>query len=224
MTKPLLRIFVNGVNTVPGCTKNWNVRAATWCMCYRRLYATYLEYLALPTISRWLFQGVRADIFRYRVQEFLDSGWGVIPIGHSNGNDVILDAFRDGGFQRLEEIHMISPACEADFDKNGLNFALKNNRLGHVFIYIAEKDFWCWAAGTLFGRWLGRYGKQILGHVGPQNIDKSIPSWEKRVTVVRRKKHKHSSWFDQLNGNFNELMSLVLREHPETKYANNTEG
>jgi len=201
-------VFVNGVMTWPGRAGNWNSRAAVHCICYHDTFAITLEYLTLPSITRFLFQRQRAFKLAKKIQQFIHKrGWDLYLVGHSNGCDVILDCLRMLDWPRVEELHLISGACEASFALNGLNGALRNNMVGKVHYYIAAKDWPLWVADTWAG-WSFGYGTHPLGRSGPLNLDEDIPSVDKRVVCHVRDDFRHSSWFAE--GNFVRTMDLVL--------------
>jgi hypothetical protein len=99
---------------------------------------------------------------------------------------------------RIEALHLVSGACDADFNRNGLNSALRSYRVGRVFVYVAEKD---WAMGfedTLAGKALfGLYASdQPLGLSGPRNVESRMYS---RIKQVNERHYGHSSWWAPVN-------------------------
>lgn len=209
-----VHIWVNGIATLPGnpfsrSVRNWNSRAHTHCVCYHKLHSDYLEYLTLPSFSRLMFQGLRADRLRSKFQKFVHKGWKLVGIGHSNGCDVWLDALERDGYPRIEELHFISPACDEDCSRNGVNHMLRTNMLGKLHWYVAEDDWVLWLAYKfrILTRPFG-YGFMGAPGVGLKNLDMDIPSVDKRVIRHSRDDFGHSSWFK--TENFHRTLGLIL--------------
>ena len=99
------------------------------------------------------------------------------------------------GWPRIEELHLISGACESDFNKNGLNENALS--IGKLSVYVAGKDKAMKLADSFFGRLLG-YG--ALGKVGPKNMSRV-------VNVIEKPSFGHSSWFS--GENINDTMKLI---------------
>lgn len=207
--KERIYIFVNGIMTWPGSTKSWNANAVTHCMCYRRIFAEKLEYFTLPTISRIIGQKDRAEKLRKRIQRYIHNGWEIVLVGHSNGCDVILDTLESMAWPRVEEIHLISAACEENFEENGLNEALRRKWVGRVFIYQALQDKPLRLAATLFGKIFG-YGKLGIATRDQMNLCDDIEDRDQRVTVVQEETFGHSTWFKEAH--FIDTMRLILRD------------
>jgi len=169
-------LYVNGILTWPGESKNWTGRAVTWSHIHSAFKAEKVEYYVGP-ISRVFGQQKRARKLR-RTLEFYN-GWDVTLVGHSNGCDVIRDTLEDMGWPLLAHLHLISAACDADFENNGFNH-LKCP----VTVWRALKDQALRLVGNPLGRLLG-YG--VLGLSGPLNA--KIP-----VELVDRD-FGHSDWF-----------------------------
>lgn len=98
-------------------------------------------------------------------------------IAHSNGADVVCDSLRWHSLPAINHIHLICGACEADFNKNGLNRQLSSGNVGRVVVYVAGRD----RALALAHSWLGHVlGYGTLGLKGPTNI---LPSVADKVSV-----------------------------------------
>lgn len=204
-----IRIAINGIMTIPGDIDTWTARAVTFCILYRKLPAEALEYLSLATFSKMWGERRRADKLRKKMARYIKEDWKIILWAHSNGADVCCDALREMDWPRIEELHLIAPASEADFNTNGLNQALRDEKIGHIFVYIGGRDFWLKLLGWCgpVARWFG-YG--LLGLVGPQNVDRSIRDIDKRVVVCTRDDFSHAQWFTR--DNMERTMAMLLRE------------
>jgi len=192
-------IYVNGILTWPGDSKNWNGRAVTWTHINSEAKAEKCEYWVGP-ISRAFGQKKRAE--KLYVTSTYYRTWEQIIVGHSNGADVILSAMRDWpDFPHVSALHLVCGATNADFQKNMLNFFLLLGRIDRVYVYVAGNDRALRLAHTIPGKILG-YGTMGLGHY--LNIDARVKD---RVSVINAGKWKHyghsDCWKDE---NFDETM------------------
>lgn len=174
-------IYINGILTKPAQAENWNGKAVTWTHLHTPHRAEKIEYYVGP-ISRVLGQKKRSAKLVKTLRFYDRDDWRIVLVGHSNGGDVICDALKDSArsvYERITAIHLIAPANEADFDKNGLNAVG-----APVVVYIGTRDS-ALKIGSSVGRFLG-YGS--LGKDGPKNA---------RLPDVRTvfEDYGHSEWF-----------------------------
>lgn len=183
--KKQITIFVNGILTWPGDTRDWNYRAVVWTQLrVEGMRTMAVEYFCGP-IGRAFGQRKRAA----KITELLNAyaGYEITLVGHSNGCAVILAALSASlVYPNIAAIHFVSGACEADFERNGLNEALEDGRVGKVYIYVGGKDRALKLASRLIGRALG-YG--VLGLHGPKNV--TVAAMEK-VGVLKWPSYGHS--------------------------------
>lgn len=191
-------IYVNGIMNFPGGSKNWNGRAVTWTHINTEAKAEKIEYFCGP-VGRAFGQKERAEKLAATLSFY--KGWKIILIGHSNGTDVILKALAQLEWPRVEALHLVSAACEADFYKNGLNEAMMKGLVGRVYVYLGGKDMALKAAHSIFGRLLG-YG--TLGLTGPKNVSAMVKA---AVTVTTWGEYGHSDCFDDKN--FDGTMRVI---------------
>lgn len=163
-------LFVNGIATWPGNFTNWNKRAVTFTHTRTESRAEAFEYFTTP-LTRPFKEDQRAKHFARALNDYSKAGWKIFCVGHSNGCDVVLDGLKRAGWPRVEAVHLVCGACEADFARNGLNYALAFQRLGRAYVYCAGKDLALPLAHTLPGRLLG-YG--TLGLHGAIHIAESV--------------------------------------------------
>jgi hypothetical protein len=184
---PRVHLFVPGILTRPGLSDNWTARAVTWCHLHTRARAEKIEYFT-GVLGRPLYQRRRAERLAHVMDQYIRAGFEITIAAHSNGARVTLDALRSRAWPKIKALHLISPANEADFDKNGLNQSL--DRIADLSVWVAENDWALALAGTLPGQLLG-YG--TLGRRGPVNA--------RRPVQVRRAGFGHSDWFaaDQMD-------------------------
>lgn len=194
-------VFLNGIMTNPGDVSAWTDKAEAWvethCM---RSHATRLEY-ATDVVFRRMHQEARVDDLESIVKRL--DGQKIVLVGHSNGCDII-ERFIKRKNHVVEEIHLIAAASEADFEKNGINNAMKLGFIKSVHIYWSKKDSALkkakWSSTLL--SWIG-LGYGYLGLVGPKKVD---PLVESRVKATERCL-EHSEWFSEER--FNETMRMV---------------
>ena len=158
-------IYVNGILTKPGDLRDWNLRACIWTQINSDFKATPFEYFC-DVFGRAFGQTRRAEKLADVIQAYKD--FDITLVGHSNGCAVILAALNQMiVYPKINAVHLVSAACEADFVRNGLNEALESGKVGKVFVYRGGKD---WALKLASG-WLGRLlGYGVLGLHGAQNV------------------------------------------------------
>ena len=180
-------LFVNGILTLPGESENWTARAVTWTHLHTSGRAEKVEYFT-GILGRPFYQRRRAERLATVLDHYLTAGFEVTIAAHSNGANVALDALRSRTWPNIKALHLISPACEADFNANGLNLSL--GRIADLNVWIADKDWALALAATLPGQMLG-YG--TLGRRGPVHC--------RRPVAVRRASFGHGDWFaaDQMD-------------------------
>jgi hypothetical protein len=185
--KKTIFIFVNGILTKPADADNWNGKAVTWTHLHTSHRAEKIEYYVGP-ISRVLGQTKRSAKLLKTLSYYVSHGWRIALVGHSNGANVICNALKEASKEvhdAIVAIHLIAPASENDFDKNGLNVVDSP-----VFVYIGTED-----RALKFSSGIGRlFGYGSLGKDGPKNVR------IEDVQVVKRK-FNHSDWFADLNLN-----------------------
>lgn len=180
-------IYVNGILTMPGDSKNWNRRAVTWTHINTPYKAESCEYFT-DVLLRSALQGQRARKLARMIELYDAAGWEIILVGHSNGADVILDALQLHDHGIFPQVILVSAACSADFAKNGLNHLLEEGRIGEVRLWCDGHDLALLPAETEIGR---LFGFGALGRTGPNNI-----SDEARSKVwVRWAPLGHSGWW-----------------------------
>jgi hypothetical protein len=169
-TARTIYLFVNGIATWPGNFTNWNKRAVTFTHTHTEVKAEAFEYFC-TAITRPFRADERAKHFARALREYSRLGWNIVVVGHSNGCDVILTGLKRAGWPRVDAVHLVCGACESDFEVNGLNRALREKKIGEVFVYCAHEDWALPLAHTLPGKILG-YG--TLGLDGAIHIAEDV--------------------------------------------------
>jgi len=197
--------LVNGILNFPGCSNNWNGRGVTWLHVSTEAKAEKVEYFCGP-IDRAFGQKERA-LKLNRTLNFY-RGWENHIVGHSNGAAVALAMMRDyRKWPDIEHLHLVCGACEADFEKNGLNVWMREGRIGYVTVYVGGKDLALRLAHSWAARLLG-YG--VMGLHGPLNV---APDVEARVGIVTESPwadYGHSTCWDDWN--FDTTMRTLAKD------------
>lgn len=205
-TTKTIYLFVNGIATWPGNYANWNKRAVTFTHTRTENRAEAFEYFTTP-LTRPFKEDQRTKHFAHAIHEYSRRGWDIVCVGHSNGCDVILDGLRSAGWPKVEAVHLVCGACEADFEVNGVNWMLRIHEAAKVFVYNAQADWALPLAHTLPGQILG-YGS--LGLNGALHIAEDVKD---RVGQMWWKTFGHSTcWLPHY---FNSTMKHFFVEKPE---------
>lgn len=183
-------IFVNGILTNPESVDSWTDRAEQWIDANTDAKATKMEYRA-GALTRRLYQNKRVRNLQTICKRYL--GQKIVLVAHSNGGDIV-QRLINKGMPKINEIHLIASASEADFKKNGFNRALKHGNLDKITVYVSPIDSALkkarWST-RIFG-WLG-LGYGYLGLVGPKNVEDSIKDKVKVISDLL----DHSQWFSK---------------------------
>lgn len=127
----------------------------------------------------------RANIARI-IGERADEELHVVPVGHSHGCRLILDAFAADPFLDARCIDLVAGAAPADCDANGINLICERGQVGIIRVWAsARDDVLPWARASM-----GLYG--TLGLDGPRNL--RGPARD-RVRVYADDTQTHGSWF-----------------------------
>lgn len=205
----------HGISNVASSWRTWPNRGIAWAHNHTGFRAQGLFYFTGP-LTVWWRRRLRARAFASLVKSYKDEQWRVHAVGHSNGTAVILDGLRRAGWPRTETLHLVCGACDSDFERNGLNWALANGRVGRVFVYVAGRDRAMWWESLLLGRLLFgiRRRSRPLGLSGPTNVRPSFVNQQlssaNRVVRVDWNKFGHSTCWRA--GNFERTMELVMDE------------
>lgn len=197
-----LLVAVPGILSKPGWAFGWTDQIVTWFQQPPRLWrAEKFEYFARP-LTRWIRQGKRARNLAHVLYSHRHSTLHLVC--HSNGGDVVCRALKelrdsqqfDPNYSevRIGTIQFIASAAHADFEKNGLNFALRTGLVRRVAIYQGGKD----EVLNKLARWSRRLGWIVglgygtMGYDEPLNVH---PDVRDRVTVIREPQFDHGLWF-----------------------------
>jgi hypothetical protein len=197
---------IDGWTAIFGGWRDWPNQAIVWIHRHQRPAAAQtLIYFTTALIARFT-RKARAQSFLDLIRQYPEhEGWRVVIVAHSEGTATVLDALRLGNWPRIEALHLVSGACDADFNRNGLNEALNRSCIGRVFIYVAEQDWAMKVEDTLAGKWLFgiRTKDQPLGLGGARNVasgfENQILASSDKVVTLRKRYYGHSTWFEPHN-------------------------
>lgn len=164
-------LLINGILTNPSDVKGWTDRAESWIEDKTRFNAGRFEYFS-GALTRRIWQAGRVE----KVAAILGrvSCDSLYLVGHSNGCDIIERYVKTYG-RRIEEIHLVGAASEADFRKNGYNKALMTNKVGKIFIYRSKNDKALRLAHWTYPliSWMG-LGYGSLGYTGAKHVNATV--------------------------------------------------
>ena len=179
---------VNGILNFPLSSRAWEFRATLWIAVHTDDKAVPLPYIAGP-LTNLCCRTPHAHHRRERAKQLYENlractGQAQSVIAHSNGATVVCDMLRDYEPPHIDTLHLVCPACESDFNRNGLNRALGPRQLvDRVIVYCGGRDLPLRIADT----WLGRLaGFGALGHTGPVNVAPSVRDRVKDVVWPAR--------------------------------------
>jgi pimeloyl-ACP methyl ester carboxylesterase len=214
---PVVDVITNGINSWPGLDDAWTDRYVTWTLLHTENKVQAFEYYARTLTRRWFSnQDDRADKLTRLLTWFVDAGFRIRLVGHSNGCDVILRALHQlpdlANRPVVDEVHFFNGAVESDFEKNGLNKMLAQSKIWKVFVYVGGKDNAMVVANYL----PGFYGD--LGFKGPLNVSTAVPlavldqdaplDLNARLIMRIYPGFHHSSFFEQ-GDNFEATMRVL---------------
>lgn len=201
---PLPRVyaFCKGILSKAAGNHDWDDRGERW-VGVRGLGATVkFETPERWAISaRWFVKGDAAEL----VEATRDFAFNhrIIWVCHSNACRIACRAMQMADYP-VDELHLISAACDWDLEYNGLADVLRNGRLERLEVYCAGRDL---ALGLCAESWVGRWlagfcRSKTLGLHGPKQLIN-------RVNVTTEPTYGHSEWFSPEN--FDRTMRRVTR-------------
>lgn len=200
---------INGWQSIFGEWHQWPNLAVAWTHKHTEFRAQTLVYFTGPIFAgltrRW-----RSLQFSQLIRQYSCHDWRIIISAHSEGTATALKALRLAGWPRIESLHLLCGACDADWNRNGLNWALKTGAVGQVHYYIAGKDQAMHAENT----WLGKLFFDLprrarpLGLTGPRNVDEAVESRVIEHKTSPWNHFNHSECWD--SSHFNDTMRCLL--------------
>jgi len=194
---------IMGWKTLFGGWFNWPNQAVSWIHRHTGCRAQTLLYF-VDALFAGLTRERRAKWFRDMLSQYPDSeGWEIHICAHSEGTATVLESLRLACWPKIKALHLVSGACDGDFERNGLNHALEHGRISEVFVYVAGKDAAMKLEDTIIGHWCFgiRMKDKPLGLTGPINMREHLMS---QVIEIYEPTFGHSDWFTR--SNFNKTM------------------
>lgn len=137
-------------------------------------------------------------------------------VGHSEGTDIITLALKQGGYAR--NVHLMGGACDASFDENGLNQALRDERVQRVYVYISPDDEVLWAASS-FWLWGPALGKAATLAEAEKQMQ-IHPAVRCRVEIVWKVGYRHSHWvYEHGEETFSKIVKVAGLKELEPQSA-----
>lgn len=199
--KPELWIYINGIWTKPGDARGWTDRAVIWTHCHAwrmkpvpMVVADKFEYWS-GALTRRVGQDKRAVGLRWMLNEYQSGNdWSINVMAHSNGADVV-DRVTEllGGDTNIDRMHLVAPACESDFRKNGFGKHLASGAIGRLYVHWADNDRamnWAKVSSKVGGIVSGLFpfvGELGYGYLGLEGPDLETLPEELRSRVIGRR-------------------------------------
>jgi pimeloyl-ACP methyl ester carboxylesterase len=202
--------FVRGIAGNPDNFLEWEQRAADHTIIQYGIPARAISYHT-DFWSVWMKRRYRAQRFSKVLRKYSVRDYRITIVAHSEGTVVALDAMRLAGWPRVEQVHLICGACDSDFERTGLNRALRAGQVGRVTCYNAGRDWAMCFENLILGRALFGIsgGSWPLGLVGPRNVSSFLlPCRVTEVTDPPWRHYGHSECFD--GENFERTMRQIL--------------
>jgi hypothetical protein len=210
---PRVYAFCKGILNTAAGNRDWDDRAERW-VGIRGLGAT----VKFETPRRWAisarwFVKRDADELVETTRDFAGNH-RIIWVCHSNACRIACRAMQMADYP-VDELHLISAACDWDLEYTGLAEAMRNGRLGRLEIYCAGQDA---ALGLYAESWVGRWlsgfcRRKTLGLHGP----KPASTRQLLINITIEPNYGHSEWFDGPDGlgsepsKFDRTMRRVTR-------------
>jgi len=204
--KPIKWCLFPGIMTDAEDNFNWSPSGCDWIEKHLKQPAREIDSEFAPIRTKTKLNSKSEEAAR--VLESLAPDFRLKVITHSNGGELFSRAVRITPV-RIEEAHLVAAACDADFDKNGFNDALVQDRIGKMKLYCSKIDealFWARISKFLAG-WAG-YGYGSLGRSGPKNVS----SYASIHLSTIWKDYKHSAWWD--DENFEDSFEMITGVTP----------
>ncbi|MGH8016927.1 MAG: hypothetical protein ACREIA_01340 [Opitutaceae bacterium] len=195
-------ICVHGVRVNPGDEEGWQDRGVTWLHLHTAMHAEKYEY-ATWALTRQIHQDERAAGVAKMASYYLDAGWELTFIAHSNGCDItarVLTALQAAG-RRVRSAHLFAAAADAA----PFIAAVRAGTLAHCFVYGSPNDR---------ALKLARLSRRALGWMGwgygSMGLDPyAVEIEEPRIEALVREDFGHGTWFER--GEFFEAAMRLIR-------------
>lgn len=164
-------------------------------------YAGVCPFFDVPGIN-YLVLNRRIGFVEKSLSRFSQSHELIIT-AHSHGSTITCEFARKTRW-RISKIHIFAGACDSDMDKNGLNEAMRNDKVGEVYIYRSPKDpvlktlHWARKSKIVAGALdAANMRFRTMGYTGPGNV-----AFPNRVHTIDLPMD-HNDWFNDEERLFN---------------------
>lgn len=207
-------LIIRGICGNPSDCLEWEQRAVDWILqdpyCRERGYTARSDTYSCLPLTVWMREKERAHNFANVLKTYVDAGFKIHIMCHSNGTRVAREGMRLLKWPRVETVHFLNGACDSDFNRTGFNWAIKRNRIGLFYYYVAGRDWAMKIENTILGKLDFALPENScpLGLRGPRFVDKQVTH---RVIEGSRDwgKYGHSTALD--DDHFDGTMQLVTR-------------
>jgi hypothetical protein len=200
---------INGIESDPSNLHGWtddfvtslNVNSPDWVQVEK------FEYL-VRVWNRWFKQGGLAKELIAKIKYYLEAGYRVVLVGHSNGCDLIVRALKE---VRADSIHLFAAAAwEKDFVA-----AIEEKMVRKIHLYGSPDDY-ALKTASLTGRFLKfiSFGKLGYGSMGLKNA--LAERYPDIVTDHSIKGYGHSTWFVK-GPHYDYTIALLIRNEKQDR-------
>jgi hypothetical protein len=177
---PTIWLIVRGICGNPDDCQEWEQLAVDWILqdpfCRRQHFVARADSYRCSALTVSLHQAERAKSFAEVLRGYAARQYPIRILCHSNGARVVRDGMRLADWPRVEEVHFVCGACDSDFDRTGFNGAMRRNRLGLFYYYVAGDDWAMRMENTLLGKldFAIPDHSRPMGLTGPRRVDPEI--------------------------------------------------
>lgn len=211
-TMKIVWLIVRGICGDPADCEEWEQHSADWIhqdpYCQSRGFIARADSYSCSFVTVAFRESARVKSFAKVLKGYLDAGFQVYGLCHSNGTRIWRGALQQLNWPRVEQLHFVNGACDSDFRRTGFNQALKRNKIGTFHYYVGGCDIAMLAENTFLGRLDFAVPEKScpMGLKGPQHVDPSVAS-----RVIEGSKgwehYGHSTAWDSKH--FNDTMLRV---------------
>lgn len=186
---------------------NWTNLACTWINKNTDFKSQCLNYFTTPFTAA-LTRHHRALNLSRLIREYSVQDWEINIAAHSEGTATVLLALKMAGWPKVNRLHLLCGACDSNFERNGLNFALRTGKIAKVICYRANRDTAMKIEDTFIGLCLFgiSWNDLPLGLSGPMNVGLGLLG--NKLSIVEWPNYGHSTCF--LPANFERTMQALL--------------
>lgn len=200
---------INGIESDPSNLRGWtdnfatslNVNSPDWVQVEK------FEYL-VRFWNRWFKQNGLAKELIAKIKYYLEAGYRVVLVGHSNGCDLIVRALKE---TKVDSIHLFAAAAwEKDFEA-----AIEAKQVRRIHLYGSPDDF-ALKTASFTSKFLKviSFGKLGYGSMGLKNtLAEKYPDIVKDHSI---KGYGHSTWFIK-GPHYDYTIALLIKNEKQDR-------